>query len=78
VEWRTDDGSAVSGRDYGGPGSGIATFLERQTDRILYVPIVTEYSVTGERFFTVELTGAPAGAERGSARRVEVSIQGAG
>jgi tRNA A-37 threonylcarbamoyl transferase component Bud32 len=49
VEWRTDDGSAVSGRDYGGPGSGIATFQERQTDRILYVPIVNDYSVTGDQ-----------------------------
>ncbi|HUG03145.1 MAG TPA: protein kinase [Steroidobacteraceae bacterium] len=78
VEWRTDDGSAVAGRDYGGPGSGIATFQERQTDRILYVPIVNDYSVTADRSFTVELTGAPAGAELGSPRRIEVTIQGAG
>lgn len=78
VEWRTDDGSAVAGRDYGGPGSGIATFQERQTDRILYVPIVNDYSVTGDRSFSVELTGAPAGAELGSPRRIEVTIQGAG
>lgn len=78
VQWRTDDGSAVSGRDYGGPGSGIATFQERQTDRILYVPIVNDYSVTGDRSFTVELTGAPAGAQLGSPRRIEVTIQGAG
>jgi hypothetical protein len=77
VEWRTDDGSAVAGRDYGGPGSGIATFQERQTDRILYVPIVNDYSVTGDRSFTVELTGAPAGAQLGSPRRIEVTIQGA-
>jgi hypothetical protein len=78
VEWRTDDGSAVAGRDYGGPGSGIATFQERQTDRILYVPIVNDYSVTGDRSFTVELTGAPAGARLGLPRRIEVTIQGAG
>jgi tRNA A-37 threonylcarbamoyl transferase component Bud32 len=78
VEWRTDDGSAVAGRDYGGPGSGIATFQERQTDRILYVPIVNDYSVTGDRSFTVELTGAPAGAQLGSPRRIEVTIQGVG
>ena len=78
VEWRTDDGSAVAGRDYGGPGSGIATFQERQTDRILYVPIVNDYSVIGDRSFTVELTGAPAGAQLGSPRRIEVTIQGVG
>jgi serine/threonine protein kinase len=78
VEWRADDGSAVAGRDYGGPGSGIATFQERQTDRILYVPIVNDYSVTGDRSFTVELTGAAAGAALGSPRRIEVTIQGAG
>lgn len=78
VEWRADDGSAVAGRDYGGPGSGSATFQERQTDRILYVPIVNDYSVTGDRSFTVELTGAPAGAQLGSPRRIEVTIQGAG
>ncbi|MEX2151124.1 MAG: protein kinase [Steroidobacteraceae bacterium] len=78
VEWRMGDGSAVAGRDYGGPASGSATFQERQTDRILYVPIVNDYSVTGDRSFTVELTGAPAGAELGSPRRIEVTIQGAG
>jgi hypothetical protein len=78
VEWRTYDGSAVAGRDYGSPGSGVATFQERQTDRILYVPIVNDYSVTGDRSFTVELTGAPAGAQLGSPRRIEVTIQGAG
>ncbi len=78
VEWRAIDGSAMAGRDYGGPGSGIAIFQERQTDRILYVPIVNDAAATDDRSFTVELTGAPAGARLGSPRRVRVTIQGAG
>ena len=78
VAWRTIDGSAVAGRDYGGPRSGVAQFQERQTDRILYVPIVTDASSMGDRSFTVELTGVPSGARLGSPRRIVVTIQGGG
>ena len=78
VAWRTIDGSAVAGRDYSGPTSGVAQFQERQTDRILYVPIVTDASADADRSFTVELTGAPAGARLGSPRRVTVTIRGGG
>lgn len=75
VAWRTIDGSAVAGRDYGGPTSGVAQFQERQTNRILYVPIVTDASADADRSFTVELTGVRSGARLGSPRRVTVTIQ---
>ncbi len=78
VAWRAIDGSAVSGRDYGGPGSGVAQFQERQTDRIIYVPIVSDGSAADDRSFTVELTGARSGARLGSPRRIVVTIQGSG
>ena len=78
VAWRTIDGSAVAGRDYGGPRSGVAQFQERQTDRILYVPIVTDAAATDDRSFTVELTGAPSGARLGNPRRIVVTIRGGG
>ena len=78
VAWRAIDGSAVAGRDYGGPASGVAQFQERQTDRIIYVPIVNDGSSTADRSFTVELTGAPSGARLGSPRRILVTIQGSG
>jgi tRNA A-37 threonylcarbamoyl transferase component Bud32 len=76
--WRAIDGSAVAGRDYGGPESGVANFQERQTDRILYVPILNDASAAGDRSFTVELTGNPSGARLGSPRRILVTIEGAG
>lgn len=78
VTWRTIDGSAVAGRDYGGPSSGVAQFHERQTDRILYVPIVNDALAADDRSFTVELTGAAAGARLGTPRRVTVTIRGEG
>jgi len=78
VAWRAIDGSAVAGRDYGGPGSGIAQFQERQTDRIIYVPIVNDVASTADRSFTVELSGAPSGARLGSPRRIVVTIRGSG
>ena len=78
VTWRTIDGSAVAGRDYGGPDSGVAQFQERQTDRILYIPIVNNAASGADRSFTVELTGAPSGARLGSPRRILVTIQGGG
>lgn len=76
VSWRTIDGSAVAGRDYGGPRSGVAQFQEGQTDRIVYVPIVNDAAATADRSFTVELTGSPTGARLGSPRRIVVTIPG--
>jgi serine/threonine protein kinase len=76
VMWRVIDGSARAGRDYGGPLTGVETFVEGNTFRILYVPIVTNVRATGDRTFTVELTGSSAGATVGSMRRIEVTILG--
>ncbi len=76
VGWRVTDGSAVAGRDYGGPPSGMAKFAEGHTFRIIYVPIMTGGRVTNDRTFTVELTDASTGAELGLMHRILVTIQG--
>jgi hypothetical protein len=76
VRWRTIDGSARAGRDYGGPASGTESFVEGNSFRMLYVPIVPNASATRDRSFTVELTGVSAGAELGPTPRVEVTILG--
>jgi serine/threonine protein kinase len=76
VGWRTIDGSARSGRDFVGPQSGVESFVEGNSFRILYVPIVPSAIATRDRTFTVELTGASAGAELGPTSRVEITILG--
>jgi hypothetical protein len=76
VNWRTIDGTARSGRDYGGPTSGVEPFVEGNSFRILYVPIVPNPAATRDRTFTVELTAVSAGADLGPTSRVEVTILG--
>jgi hypothetical protein len=76
VEWRAVDGSARAGRDYGGPASGVERFVEGNSFRILYVPIVQVPGSGRDRSFTVELTRATAGVELGPTPRVEVTILG--
>ncbi len=77
VKWRVIDGTARAGRDYGGPSTGVETFIEGNTFRILYVPIMTNARASTDRTFTVELTGTSAGATLGGiTRRIEVTILG--
>ncbi len=76
VSWRVIDGTAREGLDYGGPTTGVETFVEGNTFRILYVPIVANSRAKEDRTFTVELTGASAGATVGTMRRIEVTILG--
>ena len=76
VSWRVIDGTAREGLDYGGPTTGVETFVEGNTFRILYVPIVANTRAKEDRTFTVELTGASAGATVGTMRRIEVTILG--
>ena len=76
VNWRAIDGTARSGRDYGGPASGAETFVEGHSFRILYVPIVPNAGAAPDRSFSVELTGVSEGAEIGPTPRVEVTILG--
>ena len=40
VNWRLIEGTARPGRDYGGPESGVESFVEGNSFRILYVPIL--------------------------------------
>jgi len=75
VTWRTMDGTALAGRDYGGPQTGLASFAEGQKVHVIYVPIVNEAEATGDRTFTVELTAASPRASLGSIRRLIVTIE---
>jgi hypothetical protein len=68
------DGTAVAGRDYGGPQSGVARFSEGHTFRIIYVPILGNAGATGERSFSVELTDISPGASLGMTHRIVVTI----
>jgi hypothetical protein len=76
VNWRIVDGTALAGRDYAGPSSGIETFVEGHSFRILYVPIVANPGATRDRTFTVELTDVTPGASFGPTPSVEVTILG--
>ena len=76
VHWRTIDGSARSGRDYGGPRSGIEHFVEGNSFRMLYVPLVPSPTARRDRSFTIELTEASAGMELGPTSRIEITILG--
>jgi tRNA A-37 threonylcarbamoyl transferase component Bud32 len=76
VSWRLVDGTALAGRDYGGPSTGVESFVEGNSFRILYVPIVLDSAATPDRTFVVELTGVSGGTKIGGAARVEVTIQG--
>ena len=76
VKWRIIEGSARPGRDYGGPESGVESFVAGNNFRILYVPIVANPATTQDRTFVVELTGSTPGVEVGGAPRVAVTILG--
>jgi serine/threonine protein kinase len=76
VHWRAIDGSARSGRDYGGAQSGVEHFVEGNSFRMLYVPLVPNQTARRDRSFTIELTDASAGMELGPTSRVEITILG--
>ncbi len=78
VNWRIIEGSARPGRDYGGPESGVESFVAGNNFRILYVPIIGNPATTQDRTFVVELTGATPNVEVGGAPRVVVTILGDG
>jgi len=77
VHWRTIDGTAHAGRDYGGPPGGVESFIEGNSFRILYVPILPNPGASTDRSFTVELSGVSGGADLGPPSRVVVTILGA-
>ena len=76
VTWRVVDGTARAGSDYGGPATGVENFVEGNTFRIVYVPILTGARSTLDRSFAVELTGVSPGTKLGPTQRVEVMILG--
>jgi serine/threonine protein kinase len=74
VAWRVLDGTAVSGRDFGGPQSGVAKFAEGHTFRMIYVPLLGDAAATGDRSFTVQLTDPSPGVSLGPTNRIVVTI----
>ena len=74
VAWRLLNGTAVAGRDYGGPQNGVARFPEGNTFRMIYVPILSNARATGDRSFTLELTDISPGASLGVTHRIVVTI----
>jgi hypothetical protein len=76
VNWRLIEGTARPGRDYGGPESGVESFVEGNSFRILYVPILANPGSSHDQEFTVELTAVSSGAELGPTPRVVVTILG--
>lgn len=76
VNWRIVEGSARVDRDFAGPLAGTEAFVEGNSFRILYIPILQDPSATRDRKFTVEMTSASAGANLGPTPRIEVTILG--
>ncbi|HET8691178.1 MAG TPA: protein kinase [Steroidobacteraceae bacterium] len=76
VNWRIVEGTARGDRDFGGPLEGSETFIEGNSFRILYVPILQPPRARGERRFVVEMTGTSAGTTLGPTPSVEVTILG--
>jgi len=76
VNWRLIEGTARPGRDYGGPESGVESFVEGNSFRILYVPILANPGSAYDREFSVEMTAASPGTDLGPTPRVVITILG--
>lgn len=76
VTWRITEGTARADRDFAGPLDGSETFIEGNSFRILYVPILQSPAAGRDRRFVVEMTGVSAGTSLGPTPRVEVTILG--
>lgn len=76
--WRLSDGTAVAGRDYGGPPTGVARFAEGQTVSVIYVPIMAGADAATDRTFSIDLTATAAGAVPAAPRRMVITIMGDG
>lgn len=77
VHWRIVEGTARADRDFGGPLEGSESFVEGNSFRILYIPILQDPSAVRDRRFTVEMTSVSAGTDLGPTPRVEVTVLGA-
>ncbi|RZF40302.1 hypothetical protein LSTR_LSTR013244 [Laodelphax striatellus] len=73
VKYRTQDKSALSGRDYKG-GSGAITFKHGETRLMLEIDIINDFTPEKDECFEVELFDATGGARIGSINRTAVTI----
>jgi len=73
VFWKTIDGSAKSGVDYEGISAGTAEFAEHEMRRLIYIGLKPN-DRTGNRSFTVLLSGAGGNAQLHGVTRVPVTL----
>ncbi len=76
VAWRLNDGTAVAGRDYGGPRTGVTRFAEGQSVSMIYVPIMALADAPTGLTFSIELKATDAAATPAAPRRMLITIMG--
>jgi hypothetical protein len=72
VNFATADGSATAGSDYGAT-SGTLTFANNETSKTVTIPILDDTADEPDETFTVNLSGATAGATTGPAATVTIT-----
>lgn len=72
VSWRINSDSAVLGRDFSGPTSGVVELANWQTVQTLYVPLAHS---SGAKKFTVAITGVSGGAKVAPNESVIVTLR---
>lgn len=75
--WRVENGSARAGVDFQRVGPAVDHFIDGQTVRTLFVPLISAQGSTvaqHARSFSVELEPVAGGAQLGSIRRVTITI----
>jgi hypothetical protein len=75
--WRVENGSARAGIDFQRVGPAVVRFIDGQTVRTLFVPLISAQGPSiaqTARSFTVELEPIAGGAELGPIRRVTITI----
>jgi len=75
VAWRIAEGSALAGRDFSGPTSGVVVLAEGQHISTLFVPLVAATRSTGDATFTVLLEQVRGPARIAGAATTEVVLR---
>jgi len=74
VIWRVEGGSALHGRDFGGPLQGTARFTSGQRMRTVYIPLINDDEPEGPETFTVSVRPATRVVAAGKVTRSIVTI----
>jgi len=73
VKWRTQDKTAISGKDYTG-GEGVIEFKHGETQRSIMIPIMNDMDAEKDENFEVELYEADNGGKLGKITKTAVTI----